>query len=492
VYSIQRRLLLGLAGGFAILIAGASLYLMSLLEAQALSEFDSTLRAKTNALAALTDQENGVIEFDYNKKDMPEFERDLEPEYFQFWLQTDGSVLMRSSQLGDRDLPLLSDELNAIEIQDFELPDGRAGRMLCRVYEPKGPLDEIDADDEDEEIDPNIKAPPLILAVARSREGLDNTLASAGWSIFFIGSLLSLLGILLSWAALAIAFRPIRSITQQVKNLNSENLHERVDLPNKPREFSAVIDQLNSLLARLDDSFQRERRFADNVAHELRTPIAELRSLATVGAQWPDDQTSVARFFEDVKDIAGAMEGVIADLLLLARCEAGIEQVHNAPTSLMQVLSNSWSKHSTNAAAKDIKYKLILEADIMLDTDAGKLGIILGNLLGNAVEYSPSGEEIIVEARMSEQNFELSLTNKAEILSHEELGHITEPFWRKDEMKSAMEHAGLGLSLVTSLTALLSMEVRFSQDSNGTFRASLTGPALQTGDRYGGPLRHSG
>ncbi len=493
VFSIRRRLLLSLAGGFAILIAASSLYLMSLLEIQATNEFDATLRAKADALAALTDQENGFIELDYNKGDMPEFEREEDPEYFQFWLQTDSRVLYRSKHLGEKnDLPLLSNALNTRVIQDIALPDGRAGRMICRVYEAKGPDDEIDPDDNPEDIDPSIKAPPLILAVARSRESLDTILASLGWSIFLIGSAASLLGMLLAWAVIAVSFRPIHSITQQVQGLDAEHLHERVQLPKTPKELAAVVNQLNSLLERLDDSFQRERRFADNVAHELRTPIAELRSLAAVGAQWPDDQTSVARFFEDVKDIAGAMEGVIADLLLLARCQAGIEQVDRAPLSLLQALTSSWSKLSETATAKDLKYKLFIEEDIMLDTDSGKLNIILTNLLRNAVAYSPAGEEIVVRASRSGAGFAVELSNSAETLSAEELGRITEPFWRKDEEESASDHAGLGLSLVSSLSSLLAMEIHFAQDSDGTFRARLTGSALQADEHFGEGLRHSG
>lgn len=492
MYSIRKRLMIWLTGGYAAIIVCAGLYLMMLLEAQSTREFDATLRAKTDALAALTDQENGVIEFDYKKGDMPEFEREVEPDYFQFWLQKDDLVLLRSTHLGKQDLPKLAKSEESRVIQDISLPDGRPGRMMWRVYDAKGPDDVNDPDDESEAIDPSLKAPTLILGVARSREPLNETLAALQLTILLIGSVVTLLGICLAWGGVVLGFRPIKSIARQVESLNADCLDARIQLPRTPKELSAIVDQLNSLLERLDDTFQRERRFADNVAHELRTPIAELRSLATVGAQWPDDQTSVARFFEDVKDIAGSMEGVISDLLLLARCQAGIEQVVNAPTSLMQVLTGTWSRLSADAAGKQIRYRLSLERDIMLETDAGKLGIILANLMGNAVEYSLPETELRIRGRQSASRFELDITNVAEVLSSDDLQHIAEPFWRKDELKSATEHAGLGLPLVTSLAELLSLDIQFAQDPGGTFRVRLTGQTLEAAGEFGEPLRHSG
>ncbi len=119
----------------------------------------------------------------------------------------------------------------------------------------------------------------------------------------------------------------------QVRSLDADSLHTRVALVETPREVAPIVDQLNGLLDRLDDSFARERRFTGNVAHELRTPIAELRTLAEVGKKWPEDTASVVGFFEDVNDVAGRMETVIADLLLLARCEAGVERVERTPTA---------------------------------------------------------------------------------------------------------------------------------------------------------------
>ena len=187
----------------------------------------------------------------------------------------------------------------------------------------------------------------LVLAVARGRGHLDEVLGNMQLVIFGVGGFAILMALLLVWRVLAIGFRPIESIASQVEKLDADSLSSRIELPRAPRELAPIADQLNALLKRLDASFERERRFADNVAHELRTPIAELRSLAMVGAKWPDDEESVAEFFADVNDIAGRMEDVISDLLLLARCQAGIEQAQSSPTSLRQIIASTWSAVTT-------------------------------------------------------------------------------------------------------------------------------------------------
>ena len=90
MYSIKRRLLLVLAAGFAVLIAGTAIYVESILRDQATAEFDAALTAEARALISLTEQERGQVEFDYDAVHMTQFEREQNPDLFQFWLE-DGS-----------------------------------------------------------------------------------------------------------------------------------------------------------------------------------------------------------------------------------------------------------------------------------------------------------------------------------------------------------------------------------------------------------------
>lgn len=467
-----------LAAGFAALIVGMDLYIVDAMTKRAEAEFDEALLAKARAIVVLTEQDDGQVEMDYNAKLMPEFEREHNPEYFQFWLD-DGTVLHRSARMRpDQNLPLTGSPTEVPQIRDAPLGDGRDGRVLELAFVPGGDErgDEGEPKKRKNEPEPEPYDGKLVLAVGRGRERLDEALATMRLVIFGVGGLAILLAALLVWRALITGFRPIHSIATQVEGLDADSLSAKVELPRTPQELAPIVDQLNALLARLDASFERERRFAGNVAHELRTPIAELRSLAVVGAKWPDDQASVAAFFVDVNDIAGRMETVIADLMLLARCQAGVEPAVNSPTSVRQVVTAVWTTLEKDAARAGLRLNLDLPPDdITLNSDVGKLAIVLTNVFGNAISYAKANGEIRCVGSTDGDRFRLDVMNDAEPMSREDLAHITEPFWRKDEARASSEHAGLGLSLVSALADLLGMAVRFDQDPAGTFRVRLTG-----------------
>jgi signal transduction histidine kinase len=473
VHSIRKRLTLVLAGGFAVLIAGAGGFVQESVAERLVAEFDATSIAKARALISLTDQEAGRIEFDYQAENMPEYERSERPEYFQFWLD-DGQMLLRSTRL-DRDLPRGPSLSSTPIIGDVTLPDGRAGRMVQLAWVPHVAGDPGDDEDvvDPATLDPALGRRAVVLAVARERESLDRLLAQIGFVLFGAGGVAVALGALLAWRALAAGFRPIDGIAAQVERLDAEGLGSRVALPRAPRELAPIVAQLNALLARLEASFQAARRFAGNLAHELRTPITELRALADVGARWPGDEASVAAFFGDVRDIANRMDGVIADLSLLARCHAGIEQVLHVPVSLRQIVATSWSRLGARASARGLRLRLELPDADAVASDPGKLAIVLGNLLDNAVSHALPGGEIRCAVTRADPGLRIEIQNAAELLTAQDLASLAEPVWRKDPARASSPHAGLGLSLVTALAALLGIEVGFAQDPDGTFRARL-------------------
>lgn len=477
MYSVRRRLLIILALGFAALIVGSGFFMLGILEERVTEEFDHALVARARALAALTEEEDGQIEFDYTPEHLPEFEREDDPDFYHFFLD-DGRSLLRSARLQaiGADLPNEPQTGAELSARDVALPDGRAGRMVVFAFDPKRASESEPADAPDaESVGEQGDSRGLILAVARGRSRLDSMLGTLRLTVFGIGLLAALLAVLFAWRVLKRGFRPIDSIATQVRGLDADRLGARVELARTPAELAPVLDQLNALLQRLDASFERERRFTGNVAHELRTPIAELRSLALVGSRWPDDRESVTAFFGDVKDIAGRMEGVIGDLLLLARCEAGVEQVKLGDVRLTDLISETWARLEAQASIHGIGLDLDLANDIVVESDPTKLELIVGNLLGNAVSYALPDTRIRCAASVTDGALCLELSNLAERLTPDELACLSEPFWRKEEARSAAEHAGLGLSLVTALAALLRLNVRFDQDADGRFLVRIDG-----------------
>jgi two-component system sensor histidine kinase QseC len=471
--SIRRRLLVALALGFTVLVAAAAIFVERSVRSRLTDEFDATLVAHARAMSALTEvNEKGQIEFDYSPAHMPEYERAADPDYFQFW-RDDGSPSYRSPRL-PRDLPPEPSASGRTIARDVALPDGRRGRQIQVAFTPNV---EPEEDDDGERDVPRAAGPPrtLVLVVARGRDPLDRLIAATRWTVFGAGGATILLALVLVWRALAIGLRPVDVIARRVGSVDAERLGTRIVLPRAPVELAPIVAQVNAMLVRLEESFARERRFTGNVAHELRTPIAELRSLAEVGARWADDRESVERFFGDVRDIAARMETVIADLLLLARCQAGVERIEPAPTAVRAMVSSTWARYAVAASSTGLRLHLDVPDDLVVESDPGKLEILLSNVLGNAVSYArPNGEIRCVGGRDGER-FRLEIANPAEPLADGDLAHLAEPFWRGDRARSASDHAGLGLSVVAAVATLLRMDVGFVQDRDGTFRVRLAG-----------------
>jgi len=465
--SIRRRLMLVLSIGFGALILGTALYVEGFLRARVTEEFDVALLAEARGLAQLTElQEDGKVEFDYAPEHMVQFERKERPDYAQIFLG-DGTPLpnARSGSLPEGyDLPFA-----AAGSGDLRLPDGRLGRVVRFSFVPS-------PDD-----GPASAGPTLVAVVARGRERLDDLVAGMRLAIFGAGAAAILIAALLVWRALDSGLRPISAIATQVQGLHAENLGARITVPSVPRELVPIVDQLNAMLVRLEASFDRERRFAGHVAHELRTPIAELRSLAEVGGKWPEDLASTRRFFADVHEIAARMERVVVDLLLLARCHAGVEKVERCPVRLAPLILSHPGVDRVEVEVPE---------DLIVESDPGKLSLIVSNLLDNALAYAlPTGPiRCVAEARDS--RFHLEIANPADPLTEDDVRNLAEPFWRKDRARSAEGHSGLGLSLVTALARLLGLEVGFRHES-GLFRVRLSGK-LWDGDAKPKRIQRSG
>jgi len=476
MYPLRKRLAVGLAIGCALVILGSGVLTVQRLQRRLVAEFDISLIATANALVALTDQEGSHIELDYVPEAFPAFHREERPDYFQFWLD-DGLMLLRSERLeGDLPMPRLGLDESASRYGTG--PDGRSLRWFERHYLPRGP---------DAILDPTERTPrahgpaagrTLRLVVARGTEGLEASLAELRWTVFGFGGLAVLLVVGLVWWALSLGFRPVERLARRVGRVDAENLDQVQHFSGRPpKEVASIATQLNELLGRLRSAFERQRRFAGHLAHELRTPIAELQSLAAAGERWPEDRDAVVEYFRDVHSIGGRMESMVADLLLLSRCQAGAETVEPTEVAGDQAVRRAWSAAAGGAPVPPSI--AAIPTGLAWFTDGGKLQIVVDNLMRNAVAHTSDPGSIRCTLTARGGQLELALTNAAAGVPPTAVAQMREPFWRGDPARSGRDHLGLGLALATALTELLQFELTLTMHEDGVFRATLEGPRLQ-------------
>ncbi len=469
MYSIRNKLNVSIITGMIVLLSAVAVFLYSRVVVQIEQVFDTALYDKAQGLISLTEFDEEGLEFDFAEEGvMLEFQTDESPQYYQLWQQRD-ELLIKSPSLGTTDLPSLNTPLGQHQYADLILQDGRAGRLIEINFMPR-----VEMDDE-EDIDPADIPPvlPIILVYARERETLNTILFTIGTTIS--GAIIAVLifSALLIRRLIGKGLAPLSNLARQVSAIDESRLAERLN-QNGPQsiEIAPIEKQLNHLLERLQSAFEREKRFSANVAHELRTPLSELKTLAEVGKMVPDDLDQIMAFFNDVGVISAQMEKVVITLLELARSEAGLLHSDPQDIELSSFCDTIW-EHAVNGSGKTLE-KSIVE-NLVVTTDREKFGIILSNLFMNAVSYSPENAKVHVTAKIRNDNVVVEVKNASTDLRPEDIVHMKDRFWRKQKTRSNSGNSGLGLTLVEALARVMSLDIKLELDDQKSFLVIISG-----------------
>lgn len=450
---LTRKLLLG----FALLLVGGGLGVYLATRAALVDQFDQTLSARANAITSATEQRGNRINVEMAEKFLPEYDEGVAVEFFQL-RRADGTTVRRSQSLGQADLPVPSNS-NRPRFWDLKLPTGRAGRAMSLTFRPQlGRLSE------------SAERAALTLVVASAREELDETLTVLAAVLLGCGALLLAATTWIVPRVLRRELAPLDQLAGQTEHIHAESLSARFPTDSIPGELQPITQRLNELLSRLEQSFDRERRFSADLAHELRTPVAELRTLADLALKWPEARP--ADMDQDTHAIAVQMEGIVTRLLELLRSERGqlipqLQTIH-----LAALVNDVWRPLAKRAAQRELATVCNVPGDLTLESDPVLLRSILANLLDNAVEYTPRGGAIHIEGAATEDRFTLRVSNAVENLEPSDLPRFFDRFWRKDPARSGGFHSGLGMALARSFAHTLGCELSVALD--GTSRLVLT------------------
>ncbi len=475
MYSIRKQLNTTIIASMIVLLASAAIFLYLRVSGEVERVFDRALYDKAQALISLTELDEEGLEFDFAEDGvMLEFEADAdEPEYYELW-EAGRELLIKSPTLGETELPRDGAGPGQQRFADLVLADGRNGRLIEIGFMPRVE-DEDDEDEEEIELGPMPEAKPITLVFARERESLDATLFAIGFTIFGVFTLVLLLSGLLVWRLVGRGLSPLSSLARQVAAIDESRLDQRLTHDGEQSvEIAPIENQLNHLLERLQSAFEREKRFSANAAHELRTPLSELRSLAEVGQMVPEDREQVLAFFADVGAISGQMEKVVITLLELARSEAGLLRADPEDIELSAYCDEIW-RHTINGGYAGKTLSTRIPRDLVIRTDREKLGMILSNLFGNALSYSPADAEIEITAEIRNGQVVIEVRNAATDLKPEDIVHMRDRFWRKQRAHDADGHTGLGLTLVDALAKIMKLDVSLRLDDRQTFMVTISG-----------------
>ncbi len=254
----------------------------------------------------------------------------------------------------------------------------------------------------------------------------------------------------IGWLLAGRVLRPLRTITGAARRISASSLNERLALQGPDDELKELADTLDTLFARLEASFEAQRRFAANASHELRTPLTRERTLLQVTLADPAATTSTWQAVSrDLLASNTEQERLIESLLTLASSEAGPGE--REPLDLAAITSEAL------AAARPAISRLGLNvhAEIqpaILDGDPLLVQQLAANLIDNAVRHNIPGGDVQVATRTSDGHAVLSVTNSGQVISAAEVDRLFQPFQRLGPRPARRDGGhGLGLSIVRAI-----------------------------------------
>lgn len=453
--------------GLAAIAAAGTALLYPAVRSILIAEFDSALAAKARALTRLPEPGREGINLAFTQRILSDYQPSEAPEYFQVWSR-DGSVFARSPSLEGTNLLCRVGPESKPAFWNLTLPDGRPGRAIGIGFATERESGSEDAS----KPDPAASQFTVSMVFARDTVRLHGVLQQLSIGIAVGGVLLFAL---IAWVVRIgtnAALKPVHDLAAQVKAIDAATLKAGFSTQTLPEELQPIGDQLKRMLDRLNAAFERERRFAGNAAHELLTPIAELRSMAEAAQLWKADPEATAQFADDTLETAKQMEHLVAHLLALARAETDMALARLETVDLAALLEEVRLCFHERILAKRLQIDWQVPKSVPVLVDRVLCKSVCFNLLDNALEYTPEHGKIWcrLESSLSPQ---LRLRNTMEPHLAPDLDHIFEPLWRKDKARSNRVHAGLGLTLARAFARAFHAEISARTDTPNEFEVRV-------------------
>jgi len=270
---------------------------------------------------------------------------------------------------------------------------------------------------------------------------------------------------------------PVNAITAKAREITAERLAERLPVENPDDEFGRLADVFNQTFARLEDSFERMRRFTADASHELRTPLTAIRSVGEVGLQRDQDAGTCRETIASMLEEADRLTRLVDSLKTLSSADSGAISVQREPTDLNVLAADVID--CLQVLAEEKGQELILDADeiVVAAVDPATIRQALINLVDNAVKYTPpEGRIRVVVKRATAGTAVLEVADNGPGIPKEHLAKIFDRFYRVDKGRSRdMGGVGLGLAITRWAVEINGgrIEVESEEGEGSTFRIIL-------------------
>jgi signal transduction histidine kinase len=289
-------------------------------------------------------------------------------------------------------------------------------------------------------------------------------------------------GAVLTWSAL----QPVRTLADTVREIMRTGRTDRrvpaTDTSDALGELSALV---NAMLDRIDAVVAGMRGALDNVAHDLRTPMARLRATAE-SALTSTDPATLREALADCLEESDRVVEMLNTLMDISEAETGTMALGLEPTNLADLIQQSVDLYEDLAEQRGVQIQTMSEGELQIPVDRNRMRQVVANLLDNAVKYTPAGGRIRIEAHRHGADAVLSVTDTGIGIPADELPRIWDRLYRGDKSRSE-RGLGLGLSLVKAIVEAHGGRVDVTSTPGTGSRFELRLPAERLGTAERGP-----
>ena len=489
--SLRTRLLWGVIVSTALLLGIFCVILYMVTRYTLLNQYDESLLSTAKMLSAVVENEdfeehdesdneddedgeettehidgrsNNKLEFEFDVRMTPEFNNLNGGGYYQFW-NHDRTLKVRSPSLGKTDLPYFKDESSPYIYRRCLLPDDKPGRAVSYQFFPRT------------EEGNHTQDSYFIIVVARDVSRLYDFLNFFRWLLLNCSAVIVVLSCFVAAKMTRIGLKPVHTLANEIELVDEEVLDQSFSAEAYPVELVPICECLNALMERIKSSFQRERRFNADVAHELRTPLAGIQSTIEVCLTRSREPDEYQNALEDCLAISKTMNRLVSTLLALSQLET--QQIDFEPRTihLKERVEKIWQNFANKAHDKKLGFENMIDDSVVCVTDTDHLSMILSNILQNATEYCNEQGRIYVKTLQRDDTVMLILSNTGCNLKPADAEHVFDFFWRADMARTNTgAHCGIGLALVRKVATLLGIKVKVEIEQDSIFSVILELP----------------
>ncbi len=443
--SIKINIIIWCLAIFSIVFAGLEIFLYYELEGVAIGFVDEHIRSEMDTMASILkiEMRHGQLDTELVELSLAEkgkeqgkaqgrgkHDKKFAGRFYQI-VSTKGEILATSPSLNEDNahLPILQATASGV-LYTIKGPRGQPMRLLSKSF------------DFGERV--------LIFQVADSLENTYRLIRSFRKAVLVIYPVIFGICAIGIYLMIRWALNPIKSFADKISHITEKNLYERIDEEHNPVELRDLASSFNTMLERIERSFERRKQFLSDASHELRTPTSVIKSHCDVMLARERPAEVYRQALEKIGMTVGRMSELINRILVISRIDSESSELRLVRVGIKSVVADVFRLVEHTAGMKRVSLSLHgPEVEVMADREG--IFEVFTNLVENAVKYNREGGRVMVRISRSESFCEVVVEDTGIGIDEKDRENIFTRFYRSDASRGLTVGSGLGLSIVSAI-----------------------------------------